>query len=87
MQDVFAARLRSAVRAAAVERRYGVVLDALALRLPVGSLARVAPLPGVAGIYPVATYHATDRRGARARRRRPALGADRGTAGRASRSG
>jgi minor extracellular serine protease Vpr len=60
VQDVFAARLHGSVPAATVERRYGVVLDALALRLPVRSLARVAGMPGVADIYPVATYHAAD---------------------------
>ena len=58
VQDAFAARLRSDVPGASVERRYGVVLDALALRLPVRSLARVERLPGVAAIYPVATYRA-----------------------------
>jgi len=58
LQDAFAARLHSTVAGVVVERRYGVVLDALALRLPVGSLARVAALPGVAAIYPVAEYHA-----------------------------
>jgi minor extracellular serine protease Vpr len=58
VQDAFAARLRAAVPAASVERRYGVVLDAVALRLPVVALARVERLPGVAGVYPVATYHA-----------------------------
>ena len=58
VQDAFAARLRAAVPAAAVERRYGVVLDAVALRLPVRALARVQRLPGVADVYPVATYHA-----------------------------
>jgi subtilisin family serine protease len=58
VQDAFAARLRAAVPTAAVERRYGVVLDAVALRLPVRALARVQRLPGVADVYPVATYRA-----------------------------
>jgi subtilisin family serine protease len=58
VQDSFAARLRTAVPGASVERRYGVVLDALAVRLPVRALARVERLPGVAAIYPVATYRA-----------------------------
>jgi len=57
-QDTFAARLHADVPAATVERRYLVVLDALALRLPVRSLARVERLPGVAAVYPVAMYHA-----------------------------
>ena len=59
VQDAFAARLRRDVPGAAVERRYAVVLDALAVRVPVRSLARVEALPGVAAVYPVATYHAT----------------------------
>ena len=57
MQDRVAAQLRAAVPGAAIERRYRVVLDALALRVPVSSLARVERMPGVAGVYPVATYH------------------------------
>ena len=84
----FAARLRAAVPGVAVERRYGVVLDALALRLPVRALARVERLPGVAGIYPVAKYHPLADTVPGARRRRAALGRrplDRGR--RASRSG
>jgi minor extracellular serine protease Vpr len=56
VQDAFAARLQAAVPSASVERRYGVVLDALAVRLPVRSLERVEGLPGVAAIYPIATY-------------------------------
>jgi minor extracellular serine protease Vpr len=59
VQDVFAARLHAAVPAASVERRYGVVLDAMALRLPVRALARVQRMPSVADVYPVARYHAT----------------------------
>ncbi len=58
VQNAFAAGLRASVPAATVERRYDVVLDALALRLPVAALARLQRLPGVAGVYPVATYHA-----------------------------
>ena len=74
VQDAFAARLRTAVPGAPVERRYGVVLDALAVRLPARSLARVERLPGVAAVYPVATYRAAGRHGAGAGRCRPALG-------------
>jgi subtilisin family serine protease len=58
VQDAFASSLRAAVPGASVQRRYGVVLDALALRLPVRSLPRLQRLTGVAGVYPVATYHA-----------------------------
>jgi minor extracellular serine protease Vpr len=59
VQDAFARRLRVAVPGAVVERRYAVVLDALALRLPVRALARVERISGVADVYPVAEYHAT----------------------------
>ncbi len=57
VQDRFAVRLRAAVPGAAIERRYGVVLDALAVRVPVRALARIERLPGVAAVYPVAVYH------------------------------
>jgi minor extracellular serine protease Vpr len=57
VQERFAARLRTEVPGVAIERRYRVVLDALALRVPVGALARVERMPGVAGVYPVAMYH------------------------------
>jgi minor extracellular serine protease Vpr len=81
VQNVFAARLRSAVPGVVVERRYGVVLDALALRLPVRSLARVGELPGVAGIYPVAEYHALADTVPGLVGAVPVWGADRSTAG------
>jgi minor extracellular serine protease Vpr len=58
VQDAFATRLHAEVPAAFVERRYRVVLDALALRIPVRSLGRVERLPGVAAVYPVAVYRA-----------------------------
>ena len=58
VQDAFASRLHADVPGASVERRYGVVLDAVALRLPVSALSRVEGLAGVAAVYPVATYHA-----------------------------
>ncbi len=57
VQERFAARLRAEVPGTQVERRYGVVLDALALRVPARSLARVERMPGVAAVYPVAVYH------------------------------
>jgi subtilisin family serine protease len=81
VQDAFAARLRAAVPAAAVERRYGVVLDALALRLPVQALALVQSLPGVADVYPVATYHADTNTVPEIVGAIPLWGADRSTAG------
>ena len=58
VQDAFTSRLHADVPGASVERRYGVVLDAVALRVPVRMLAHVEGLPGVAAVYPVATYHA-----------------------------
>ena len=58
VQDAFTSRLHADVPGASVERRYGVVLDAVALRVPVRMLAHVQGLPGVAAVYPVATYHA-----------------------------
>ena len=64
-----------------VERRYGVVLDALAVRLPAASLARLASLPGVADVYPVATYHATADTVPGLVGAVPLWGADRSTAG------
>ena len=81
MQDVFAARLHSIVPGVVIERRYGVVLDALAVRLPVRALARVAGLTGVADIYPVATYHATADTVPGIVGAVPLWGADRSTAG------
>ena len=81
MQDAFAARLRAAVPTAAVERRYGVVLDAVALRLPVRALARVQRLPGVADVYPVATYHADTDTVPQIVGAIPLWGVDRSTAG------
>ena len=81
VQDVFAARLRAAVPAASVERRYRVVLDALAVRLPVAALDRVQRLPGVAGVYPVATYHADTDTVPSLVGAVPLWGADRSTAG------
>ena len=64
-----------AVPGAAVERRYGVVLDALALRLP-GARARprASACPAWPPSIPVATYHAAADTVPGARGRRPALG-------------
>ena len=74
MQDRFTARLRAAVPGATVERSYRVVLDALALRVPARSLARVERLAGVAAVYPVAYLPPADGHRARARGRGAAVG-------------
>ena len=86
VQDRFAARLRAEVPGVAIERRYRVVLDALAVRVPVHSLARVERLPGVAAVYPVAFYHPLTDTVPALVGAIPLWGADRSTAGTGSRS-
>ena len=81
VQERFAVRLRAEVPGVAIERRYRVVLDALAVRVPVRSLARVERLPGVAGVYPVATYHSLTDTVPALVGAVPLWGADRSTAG------
>jgi subtilisin family serine protease len=80
-QEAFAARLHAAVPAAAVERRYAVVLDAVALRVPVRAVARLEQLPGVEGVYPVATYHSVTDSVPQLVGAVPLWGADHSTAG------
>jgi len=55
-QRVALRRILAVSPTAAVDRRYRIVLDGLAVTLPPGDVARVEALPGVAAVYPSVTY-------------------------------
>jgi subtilisin family serine protease len=55
-QHTLAARIASTVPGARVTWRYGVVLDGMAVLLPRAELSRLASVPGVAKVWPTATY-------------------------------
>ena len=50
--------LAESVPDASVQRRYSLVLDGLAVKVPAGELGQLDDLPGVTGVYPSVTYHA-----------------------------
>ena len=81
VQERLAARLRAEVPGVAIERRYRVVLDALAVSVPAADLARVERMPGVADVYPVAIYHPLTDTVPALVGAVPLWGADRSTAG------
>src|SRR3954453_1725389 len=41
----------------AVQRRYSLVLDGLAVKVPASEVGRLQDVPGVVGVYPSVTYH------------------------------
>ena len=51
-------RLEQDLPEAAVQRRYSVVLDGLAVKVPASELGRLGDTPGVTGVYPSVSYHA-----------------------------
>ncbi len=57
-QSVVAARIARAIPGAYVHWRYGITLNALAVVVPGGAVDRLARVPGVAKVWPSATYHA-----------------------------
>ena len=88
VQDAFTSRLHADVPGASVERRYGVVLDALALRLPGARAGPRRGPPRRGGRLPGRDLPRRHRHRARARGRDPALGRRRARPPvRASRSG
>jgi subtilisin family serine protease len=56
-QRTLQSRIATAVPAAHVRWRYSIVLNALAVDLPLSEISRVAGLPGVARVYPSVRYH------------------------------
>ncbi len=61
-QDVVAAQIRTAIPAAAIGRRFTIVLDALTVTLPVAELPTLVASPSVETVYPSVAYHlATNR--------------------------
>ena len=57
-QRALEAHLRSEIPGVVVRRRYGVVVDGLALVVPQRELAALERTPGIARVYPSVTYHA-----------------------------
>jgi subtilisin family serine protease len=57
-QSTVAARIARAIPGAYVRWRYGITLDGLAVVVPSSAVARLAGVPGVAKVWPSATYHA-----------------------------
>jgi subtilisin family serine protease len=51
-------RIRTAIPTAQTRWQYGVVLNGFAVVVPQGRLDRLARIPGVAQVWPSATYHA-----------------------------
>jgi subtilisin family serine protease len=58
-QDTVAARIASAIPGAYVHWRYAITLNGLAVVVPPGTLAGLARVPGVAQVWPSATFHAS----------------------------
>ena len=58
-QDAVAARIASAIPGAYVHWRYAITLNGLAVVVPPGTLAALARVPGVARVWPSATFHAS----------------------------
>jgi subtilisin family serine protease len=58
-QSAVAARIRRAIRGASVHWRYSVTIDGLAVVVPRDRVADLARVPGVAEVWPTATYHAS----------------------------
>jgi subtilisin family serine protease len=75
-------RIVGAIPRARVRRRYGVVLNALAVVLPTRALPRLRAVAGVAGVYPTARYGPSLEQSPGAIRAPALWGADLGTAGR-----
>jgi subtilisin family serine protease len=59
VQGSVESQLASTMPEAAVERRYSVVLDGLAVKVPSTQLGRLQGLPGVTAVYPSVRYHVT----------------------------
>ena len=57
-QDIVAARIARTIPGAYVHWRYAITFDGLAVVVPNGSAARLARVPGIARVWPSATYHA-----------------------------
>jgi subtilisin family serine protease/CBS domain-containing protein len=68
-QDAFQARLRRALPGARIQWRYQVTLNGVSVVLPAPDVPQLARVPGVAAVYPDATY------GARLNRSVPMIGA------------
>ena len=58
-QSIVATRIARAIPGAYVHWRYGITLDGLAVVVPSGAVNKLASVPGVARVWPSATYHAT----------------------------
>ena len=58
-QDIVAARIARTIPGAYVHWRYAITIDGLAVVVPNGTAARLARVPGIARVWPSATYHAT----------------------------
>jgi subtilisin family serine protease len=57
-QSAVVARIARAIPGAYVHWRYGITIDGLAVVVPSKATARLARVPGVAKVWPSATYHA-----------------------------
>src|SRR5262249_12940409 len=56
-QDAVFARIARAIPGARLHWRYSITLDGLAVVVPQGSAGKLARVPGVAEVWPTATYH------------------------------
>jgi subtilisin family serine protease len=86
-QGAVEGRIVQAIPRARVRRRYGVVLNALAVVLPTHGLRRLRAVEGVAAVYPSVRYGASLMQSPGAIRAPALWGADLGTAGRGIRIG
>jgi subtilisin family serine protease len=58
-QSAVSARIARAIPGAYVHWRYGITLNGLAVVVPSRSVSRLAKVPGIAKVWPTATYRAT----------------------------
>jgi subtilisin family serine protease len=58
-QNAVTARIRAAILGAYIHWRYSVTLDGLAVVVPRNAAGTLARVPGVAKVWPTATYHAS----------------------------
>ena len=57
-QSAVAARIARAIPGAYVHWRYAITFNGLAVVVPSGAVGRLARVPGIARVWPTATYHA-----------------------------
>jgi hypothetical protein len=56
VQGSVESELAQAVPEVAIQQRYSLVLDGLAVKVPAGEVDRLQDVPGIVGVYPSVTY-------------------------------